>query len=65
MPCTNCAKSLIAAGVTEIVIFSDYHDTHAEEFFEIAQIPIKRIQMPDKIIRYDIKSFSSAKEFEA
>jgi len=63
MPCTNCAKALIAAGIKEIVIFSDYHDTHAEEFFEISQIPIKRLSMPEKVIHYDIKSFSSAKEF--
>ncbi|MCB0748871.1 MAG: dCMP deaminase, partial [Ignavibacteriae bacterium] len=25
MPCTNCSKALIAAGIKEIVIFSDYH----------------------------------------
>src|SRR5210317_1747734 len=46
MPCTNCAKALIAAGINEIVIFSDYHDTKAEEFFEIAKIKIKRLEMP-------------------
>ncbi len=64
MPCTNCAKALIAAGIKEIVIFSDYHDTLAEEFFSKANVNIKRLPMPGKIIEYDIDSFRSAKKFE-
>ena len=64
MPCTNCAKSLIAAGVKEIVIFSDYHDTKAEEFFEIAKVNIKRLEMPDSSINYNLKDYSSAKEIK-
>ncbi|MCX7876911.1 MAG: deaminase [Melioribacteraceae bacterium] len=63
MPCTNCAKALIAAGIKEIVIFSDYHDTMAEKFFDIAKVKIKRLQMPDKMINYDLKNYSSAKKF--
>lgn len=62
MPCTNCAKALIAAGIKEIVIFSDYHDTLAEEFFERAGVNIKRLEMPGNIISYDIESYSSAKK---
>jgi dCMP deaminase len=64
MPCTNCAKALIAAGIKEVVIFSDYHDTLAEDFFQKANVNIKRLKMPDKVIIYDIDSFKSAKKFE-
>ncbi|MBU0561889.1 MAG: dCMP deaminase [Bacteroidetes bacterium] len=59
MPCTNCSKSLIAAGIKEIYIFTDYHDTLAEEFFQIAGVKINRLPIPDKIISYDLESFSS------
>lgn len=62
MPCTNCAKALIAAGIKEIVIFSDYHDTLAEEFFSRAKVNIKRLPMPDKEINYDLENYSSAKK---
>jgi dCMP deaminase len=64
MPCTNCAKSLITSGVREIVIFSDYHDTLAEDFFGKAKVNIKRLSMPDLKIDYNIDSFSSAKKFK-
>jgi dCMP deaminase len=64
MPCTNCAKALITAGIKEIVIFSDYHDTRAEEFFKIAYVDIKRIKKPQIKIDYDLSKFSSAKKFK-
>ena len=60
MPCTNCSKSIIAAGIKEIVIFSNYHDTLADEFFKKAGVNIKIIDMPDKTIKYDLEKFSSA-----
>jgi len=60
MPCTNCAKTLIGAGINEVVIFSDYHDTKAEEFFEKANVKLRRIKMPDTSINYNLESFSSA-----
>lgn len=60
MPCTNCAKALIGAGISEIVIFSDYHDTKAEDFFEKAGVTLRRIKMPDTKINYDLDNFSSA-----
>ncbi|MEW6653735.1 MAG: deaminase [Bacteroidota bacterium] len=63
MPCTNCAKALIAAGIKEIVIFSDYHDTLAEKFFKIAKVKIVRLKMPEREINYDLNSFTSAKKF--
>jgi dCMP deaminase len=64
MPCTNCSKALIAAKIKEVVIFSDYHDTLAEEFFENAGIIIRRLTIPDTQIYYDLSSFSSAKKTE-
>lgn len=63
MPCTNCAKALVTAGVKEIVVFSDYHSTQAEEFLEIANVKITRLKMPSNYISYDLNSFSSAKKF--
>ncbi|MFZ1289393.1 MAG: deaminase [Melioribacteraceae bacterium] len=64
MPCTNCSKALIAAGIKEIVIFSDYHDTKAEEFFKIAKVKIRRLEIPNNSINYDLKNYSSAKEIK-
>ena len=61
MPCTTCAKALIAAGITRVVVFSDYHDTLATEFFTKAQVTIDKIPMPPREILYDIKNYSSAK----
>lgn len=62
MPCTNCAKALIAAGIVEIVIFSDYHETRAEEFLSKAKVKLRRLPMPQNIINYDIDNYSSAKK---
>ena len=62
MPCTNCSKTLIAAGIKEIVIFSDYYDTKAEEFFEIAKIKILKLKMPTTSINYNLDEYSSAKK---
>lgn len=61
MPCTNCAKALITAGIKRVVVFSDYHDTLATQFFGKAKVTIDRIAMPSLQIQYDIKSYSSAK----
>jgi dCMP deaminase len=60
MPCTNCSKALIAAGIKEIVIFSNYHDTLANDFFRKAGVNIKILDMPEKTINYDLENFSSA-----
>lgn len=64
MPCTNCAKALIGAGIKEIVIFSDYHDTLAEDFFEKAGVPIRRLPKPSDKIDYDLDKFTSAKKID-
>ncbi len=62
MPCTTCAKALIAAGIRRIVIFSDYHNTLAMDFFSIAKVMIDKIPMPSRDINYDLDSYSSAKK---
>jgi dCMP deaminase len=62
MPCTTCAKALIAAGIKRVVIFSDYHKTLAVEFFGKAKVEIARIPMPSKEIHYDLESYTSAKK---
>jgi dCMP deaminase len=64
MPCTTCAKALIAAGVKKVVVFSDYHDTMATKFFNEANVEIALIDMPDKLINYDLENYSSAKKTE-
>ena len=61
MPCTSCAKALIAAGIRRVVVFSDYHDTLATQFFAKARVVIDKIAMPSLQIQYDIKNYSSAK----
>lgn len=65
MPCTNCAKALITAGIKQVVIFSDYHNTQAEEFFKVAKVDIVRLEIPGNIIEYDLNNYSSAKKIIA
>ena len=62
MPCTTCAKALIAGGIKRVVIFSDYHDTLAMDFFSKAGIEINKIRMPSTGINYDLNSYTSAKK---
>jgi dCMP deaminase len=64
MPCTNCSKALITAGIKEVVIFSDYHDTLAEEFFKKAGVNLRRLTIPTNRIEYNLDNFSSAKKIE-
>lgn len=60
MSCTNCAKALIAAGVKNVIIFSDFHDTLAYEFFKKGNVKIVKLKMPKTSINYSLKSYSSA-----
>lgn len=62
MPCTTCAKALIAAGIKRVVIFSDYHSTLATDFFAKAKVQIDKIAMPSKEIVYDLEKYTSAKK---
>ena len=62
MPCTTCAKALIAGGIRRVVIFADYCGTMAEDFFLKAEVEIDKIPMPSKEIKYDLDSYTSAKK---
>jgi len=62
MPCTTCAKALIASGIKRVVVFSDYHDTQATKFFAVSGVKIDKIDMPAKEIEYDLKNYSSARK---
>jgi dCMP deaminase len=62
MSCTTCAKALIAAGVDRVVVFSDFHDTLATQFFAQSGIAVIKVDMPDKIINYDLENYSSAQK---
>lgn len=62
MPCTTCAKALIAAGIVRVVIFSDYHDTLAERFFADSGIVLDRRPMPSCQISYDLSAYTSARK---
>lgn len=62
MPCTTCAKALITAGIKRIVVFSDFHDTLAKEFFDKAKVRVEKHAMPSTEIRYNLDSFPSARK---
>jgi len=62
MSCTTCAKALIAAGIKRVVVFSDYHDTLATKFYSESNVEIAKLEIPDKLINYDLKSYSSARK---
>ena len=62
MPCTTCAKALITAGIRRVVVFSDFHDTLATEFFAKANVTIDKLPMPDREINYDLEKYTSAKK---
>ncbi len=61
MPCTTCAKALIGAGIKRVVIFADYHDTLAAEFFSKAGVIVDKIPMPSTEINYNLESYTSAR----
>jgi len=64
MPCTTCAKALLAAGIVRIVVFSDYHGSLAEKFLQESGVPLDRLPMPKREIEYDLDSYSSASPFQ-
>ena len=61
MSCTTCAKALITAGIKRVVVFSEYHDTLATEFFAKAGVKIDKQPMPATNIDYNLKDYSSAR----
>ncbi|QQS35929.1 MAG: cytidine/deoxycytidylate deaminase family protein [Ignavibacteriales bacterium] len=64
MSCTTCAKALIAAGIMRVVVFSDFHDTLATQFYTDAKVEIVKLPMPDRLIQYNLESYTSAKKTE-
>jgi dCMP deaminase len=64
MSCTTCAKALIAAGIVRVVIFSDYHDTLATQFFKESKVEVVKLNIPDRLINYNIEEYSSATRTE-
>lgn len=64
MPCTTCAKALLAAGISRIVVFSDYHGSLAEKFLEESAVNLDRLPIPGREIIYDLESYSSASKFK-
>jgi dCMP deaminase len=64
MSCTTCAKALIAAGIKRVVVFSDFHDTLATKFYSESGVEIVKLPMPDRVINYDLESYSSARKTE-
>jgi len=62
MSCTTCAKALIASGIVRVVVFSDFHDTLATQFFSEAGVEVVKLPIPSKTINYDLKSFTSARK---
>ncbi len=64
MSCTTCAKALIASGIVRVVVFSDFHDTLATQFYSSSSVEIIKSEMPERIIHYEIEKYSSAKKTE-
>jgi dCMP deaminase len=64
MSCTTCAKALIAAGIKRVVVFSDFHDTLATQFYTESGVEIAKLDMPSRNINYDIEKYSSARKTE-
>ena len=61
MPCTACAKALIAAGILRVVVFTEYHDTLAETFFTESGVELVRLPMPETQVHYYVEEYSSAR----
>lgn len=61
MACTTCAKALVTAGIKRVVVFSDFHDTLATEFFKKGGVKVEKLPMPSTEIIYDLDSYTSAK----
>ncbi len=64
MSCTTCAKALIAAGVKRVVVFSDFHNTLATQFYSQSGVEVVKMEIPETKIHYDLKNYSSAKKTE-
>ena len=41
-------------------LFSDFHDTLATQFYSDSKIIIEKLPMPNNVINYDLKNYTSA-----
>ena len=64
MSCTTCAKALIAAGIIRVVVFSDFHDTLATQFYSESGVEILKLEMPSRTINYNMEKYTSARKTE-
>ncbi len=64
LPCTACAKALIAAGIGTVVVFSNYHSTLAEQFFAESGVRLTRLRMPSREINYELENYPSAEPLD-
>jgi dCMP deaminase len=64
MSCTTCAKALTAAGIKKVVVFSDFHDTLATQFYTQSGVEIVKLEMPSVQINYDLLKYTSARKTE-
>jgi dCMP deaminase len=62
MSCTTCAKALIASGIVRVVVFTDFHDTMAVEFYTKSGVEIVKLDIPEKTIRYNEDEYSSVQK---
>ena len=64
MSCTTCAKAMISAGIKRVVVFTDFHDTMAAQFYKEGGVKIDKLPIPSKTIDYNLETFSSAVKTE-
>lgn len=62
--CTNCAKALVGAGIERVVVFSDFHDTRAEQIFIDSKIEFVRQTKPSNEIDFDLLKYPSARAIQ-
>lgn len=62
LPCYECSKALIMAGIKRVVIFGDYHCHRSLDNFKKAGIDVIKLNMPEKKINYEPEKYSSAKK---
>jgi dCMP deaminase len=62
MACTTCAKAMISAGIKRVVVFTDFHDTLATDFYKKAEVTIDNLPMPSTEINYHLDSYTSIKK---
>jgi dCMP deaminase len=45
-----------------VIVFSDFHDTLATEFYTNSGVEIVKLKMPDTQINYDLTKYTSARK---